>query len=180
MTASYTKPQFSKNTRSQFYNTGANSSTYRGRGRSISSHRTGGRTYGRNNAQFYSGQNNNNNRFNNFSSKQFQGSNSSDYSYAACRICGKGGHTALDCYHRMDHSYQGKQPPTKLTAKTAAYTNPSSDPNYWITDTGATNHITSDLASLSLSTEYQGAENITIGAGTSTADASHRTTASSV
>ena len=33
-----------------------------------------------------------------------------------CQICGKAGHIALDCYHRMDYAYQGKHPPTKLAA----------------------------------------------------------------
>jgi hypothetical protein len=30
---------------------------------------------------------------------------------ASCQICGKPGHLALDCYHRMDYSFQGKNPP---------------------------------------------------------------------
>ena len=33
-----------------------------------------------------------------------------------CQICGKAGHIAIDCYHRMDYAYQGKHPPTKLAA----------------------------------------------------------------
>ena len=45
------------------------------------------------------------------------------------------GHQALDCYHRMDFAYQGKNPPTKLSAMAlaskAALTN-SQDP--WLAD----------------------------------------------
>ena len=31
-----------------------------------------------------------------------------------CQICGKVGHIAIDCYHRMGFAYQGKNSPTKL------------------------------------------------------------------
>uniref|UniRef100_A0A2N9GTY6 Uncharacterized protein n=1 Tax=Fagus sylvatica TaxID=28930 RepID=A0A2N9GTY6_FAGSY len=33
-----------------------------------------------------------------------------------CQICGKVGRYAINCYHRMDFAYQGKNPPTKLAA----------------------------------------------------------------
>jgi hypothetical protein len=33
-----------------------------------------------------------------------------------CQICYKQGHTALDCYQRMNFAYQGRQPPAKLAA----------------------------------------------------------------
>uniref|UniRef100_A0A2N9HH98 Integrase catalytic domain-containing protein n=1 Tax=Fagus sylvatica TaxID=28930 RepID=A0A2N9HH98_FAGSY len=33
-----------------------------------------------------------------------------------CQICGKTGHLALDCFHRMNFAYQGRQPPAKLAA----------------------------------------------------------------
>ena len=39
-----------------------------------------------------------------------------------CPICGKAGHIAIDCYHRMDYVYQGKHPPIKLAVMaTASY-----------------------------------------------------------
>jgi hypothetical protein len=37
----------------------------------------------------------------------------------SCQICGKPGHLALDCYHRMDYSYQGKNPPSQFAAMVA-------------------------------------------------------------
>jgi hypothetical protein len=37
----------------------------------------------------------------------------------ACQICGKISHQALDCYHRMDFSFQGKHPPAQLVAMAA-------------------------------------------------------------
>ncbi|KAA8540491.1 hypothetical protein F0562_024590 [Nyssa sinensis] len=36
-----------------------------------------------------------------------------------CQICGKNNHQALDCYHRMDFSYQGRHPPSQLAAMAA-------------------------------------------------------------
>ena len=37
-----------------------------------------------------------------------------------CQICWKQGHYAIDCYHRMDFVYQGKNAPTKLAAMASA------------------------------------------------------------
>ena len=37
-----------------------------------------------------------------------------------CQICGKLGHLAIDCYHRMDYAYQVKYPPSKLAAMATA------------------------------------------------------------
>ena len=39
--------------------------------------------------------------------------------HVPCQICGKTNHQALDCYHRMDYSYQGRHPPTQLIAMVA-------------------------------------------------------------
>jgi hypothetical protein len=36
-----------------------------------------------------------------------------------CQICGKLSHSALDCFHRMDHSYQGRHPLAQLAAMIA-------------------------------------------------------------
>ncbi|KAA8535282.1 hypothetical protein F0562_030285 [Nyssa sinensis] len=103
-----------------------------------------------------------------YPTKQPQQSNqrSNNSHPVVCQICNKNGHSALDCYHRMDFSYQGKPPSPQLTAMSATY-NTGSDcsPNYWYTDTGATNHITADLANLNFPVEYQGDDNITIANG---------------
>ena len=37
-----------------------------------------------------------------------------------CQICWKQGHYAIDCYHRMDFAYQGKNPTMKLAAMASA------------------------------------------------------------
>jgi hypothetical protein len=46
--------------------------------------------------------------------------NKPEHNRPTCQICGKLGHYAIDCYHRMDFAYQGKNPPTKLAAMTNA------------------------------------------------------------
>uniref|UniRef100_A0A2N9G004 Reverse transcriptase Ty1/copia-type domain-containing protein n=1 Tax=Fagus sylvatica TaxID=28930 RepID=A0A2N9G004_FAGSY len=68
---------------------------------------------------------------------------------------------------RMDFAYQGKNPPTKLAAMASAsnlqYTQGSET---WLTDTGATDHITSNASNPNLSpTPYQGSEQVTVGNG---------------
>jgi len=32
--------------------------------------------------------------------------------HCSCQICGKSNHNALDCYHIMDYTFQGRHPPT--------------------------------------------------------------------
>jgi len=36
-----------------------------------------------------------------------------------CQICGKTSHQALDCFHMMDYSYQGRHSPNQLAAMVA-------------------------------------------------------------
>jgi transposase InsO family protein len=36
-----------------------------------------------------------------------------------CQICGKTSHLAIDCYHRMDYAFQGRNPPAQLAAMVA-------------------------------------------------------------
>jgi hypothetical protein len=60
----------------------------------------------------------------------------------------------------MDESYQ-EEPPSAAVATTSYKV----DPN-WYTDTGATDHITSDLDRLALHEQYHGGETVTVGNGT--------------
>ncbi|KAK9284097.1 hypothetical protein L1049_012357 [Liquidambar formosana] len=62
----------------------------------------------------------------------------------------------------MDHSYKGRIP-TKKLATLAASSNANQDPQTWYTDSGATNHITSDLANLSLHNEYRRKDPVEVG-----------------
>ncbi|XXG44345.1 hypothetical protein AAC387_Pa01g4176 [Persea americana] len=78
-----------------------------------------------------------------------------------CRICNKTGHLALDCYHRMDYSYQGRHPPPQLAAMAASFT-PDGEQN-WFADSGATTHVTNDLQHLSIHSNYEGKDKLAVG-----------------
>ena len=93
--------------------------------------------------------------------QNFQGQNQRPQ----CQICGKNGHGALDCYHRMDFSFQGKHSPSKLTAMVANFAQVHGA-NGWLTDTGCSDHVTPDLANLSLQQQpTSGTETVTVGNG---------------
>ncbi|XP_010430795.1 PREDICTED: uncharacterized protein LOC104715039 [Camelina sativa] len=72
-----------------------------------------------------------------------------------CRICGVFGHSASRCSQLAQ--YSSSQPRANLA------TTPTSDP--WLLDSGATHHIASDLANLSLQQPYNGGEAVVIGNG---------------
>ncbi|KAJ0038846.1 hypothetical protein Pint_23826 [Pistacia integerrima] len=70
--------------------------------------------------------------------------------FPPCQICGKPNHQALDCYHRMDFTYQGRHPPAQL-ATMAAHTHVTQEVEQpWYLDSGANNHITFELGNLTL------------------------------
>ena len=74
-------------------------------------------------------------------------------SRSPCQICGKSNHQALDCYHRMDYSYQGRHPPTQLATMVAQSNSlfAEEEEQPWYADSGANQHITADLENLNLS-----------------------------
>ena len=75
--------------------------------------------------------------------------NQGQSSRPTCQICGKNGHSTLNCYHRMDFAYQGRHAPAKLASMVdnAAQVQAS---NSWPTNTGCSNHVTPNLSQLSL------------------------------
>uniref|UniRef100_A0A2N9EUK2 Reverse transcriptase Ty1/copia-type domain-containing protein n=1 Tax=Fagus sylvatica TaxID=28930 RepID=A0A2N9EUK2_FAGSY len=81
-----------------------------------------------------------------------------------CQVCGKIGHLALTCYHRFDNNYTRDSRPNMQ----ALLATPQSqcDPN-WYPDTGATHHLTNDLANLNVrADDYNGNDQIRVGNGT--------------
>uniref|UniRef100_A0A2N9IH96 Reverse transcriptase Ty1/copia-type domain-containing protein n=1 Tax=Fagus sylvatica TaxID=28930 RepID=A0A2N9IH96_FAGSY len=75
-----------------------------------------------------------------------------------CQVCTKPGHTALTCYHRFDNSYTVETNPNMQAL--LATPNYAPDPN-WYSDSGATHHLTSDLANLNVhADEYHGPDQI--------------------
>jgi transposase InsO family protein len=74
-----------------------------------------------------------------------------------CQICGKLGHTALKCWHRMDKSYQHDSPSAAVAATSSYHV----DRN-WYSDTGATDHITSELDRLAMREPYRGNDTVQV------------------
>jgi hypothetical protein len=87
---------------------------------------------------------------------------SNNGSRPTCQVCGKIGHMALTCYHRFDNSYSSD---SNMRALLATPQSPSDE--QWYADSGATHHLTTNLANLNVrADEYQGQENIRVGNGT--------------
>lgn len=82
---------------------------------------------------------------------------------APCQICGSTSHEAIDCYDRMNPDFSGKIPPAKLAAMCAHYTSKPSPS--WLLDSGATTHITNDIANISSPTPYTGEDKVYVGDG---------------
>jgi hypothetical protein len=177
MFASATPNNRNTSSQSSFY---VHSNQNRGRGRNNNHRGRGGRFSSNNqyphsnaftqgNAQFSNNQYPPSNAFtqgNAQFSQNFQGK--SESSRPMCQICGKLGHQALDCYHRIDFAYQGRHPPTRLAAM-ASTSNASQTQagETWLTDTGATDHLTSNLGNLIGQTPYKGHDQVAIGNGQS-------------
>uniref|UniRef100_A0A2N9GVB0 Retrotransposon Copia-like N-terminal domain-containing protein n=1 Tax=Fagus sylvatica TaxID=28930 RepID=A0A2N9GVB0_FAGSY len=88
---------------------------------------------------------------------------SNNSSRPTCQICGKLGHVALTCYQRYDNSYSSDSNMQALLANPQSVT----DDN-WYADSGATHHLTADLANLNVrADEYHGQEQIRVGNGSS-------------
>uniref|UniRef100_A0A2N9FCI4 CCHC-type domain-containing protein n=1 Tax=Fagus sylvatica TaxID=28930 RepID=A0A2N9FCI4_FAGSY len=95
---------------------------------------------------------------------QQQFSAKTDSSRPQCQICGKLGHLAIDCYQRMNFAYQGKNPPYKLAAM-ATTNNPSQVGEMWLTDTGATDHITGNTNNFTTQVLYNVSDQVAVGNG---------------
>ena len=87
-----------------------------------------------------------------------------------CQICGKQGHVALICWHRMDENFQATSPTNNNNSyKTTIYmATPKTviDPS-WYVDSGATNHVIIEMNNLSLKNLYEGQIKLMIGNGIS-------------
>ncbi|EEE57553.1 hypothetical protein OsJ_07890 [Oryza sativa Japonica Group] len=76
-----------------------------------------------------------------------------------CQLCDKLGHTVVKCYKRFDASFTGEE--KSAAAATSSYgvgTN-------WYIDTGATDHITSDLDKLTVREKYNGGDQVHTASG---------------
>ncbi|KAH0633010.1 hypothetical protein KY284_035796 [Solanum tuberosum] len=89
-----------------------------------------------------------------------------------CQICEKPNHHARNCYNRnnMDTyppNRSSNRPQANLvTPSTNSMMSPSAIvDNSWFADSGATNHVTSDLSQLSIHTDYNGEDQLAVGNG---------------
>jgi histone deacetylase 1/2 len=76
-----------------------------------------------------------------------------------CQICGKVGHTAVNCWKCHQKNYRGLE-----KSAGAAYGSYGVDTN-WYTDSGATDHITGELEKLHVRDRYNGNEQIHTASG---------------
>ncbi|KAA8517361.1 hypothetical protein F0562_017633 [Nyssa sinensis] len=76
------------------------------------------------------------------------------------------GHQALDCFNRMNYSFQGHHPPTELAAMVAEANTTYLNQHQWYTDSDANIHVTSDIANLATSQPYEGDDSMGVGNGT--------------
>uniref|UniRef100_A0A2N9EFQ8 Retrotransposon Copia-like N-terminal domain-containing protein n=1 Tax=Fagus sylvatica TaxID=28930 RepID=A0A2N9EFQ8_FAGSY len=112
---------------------------------------------------------------NNFQKQRGRGRGRSNFSNSSnkhfCQVCQKPRHVALQCYHRFDNTYQyDNNPQMQALLVTPQQT---TDPN-WYPDSGATHHVTSDLANLNVHVdEYQGSEQIRVGERYKSSHSSH-------
>jgi histone deacetylase 1/2 len=72
-----------------------------------------------------------------------------------CQLCRKEGHTIIKCFKRFDASFTG--PPQKSAS--SATTSYGVDTN-WYMDSGAIDHITSELDKLTVRDKYSGGEHV--------------------
>jgi hypothetical protein len=76
---------------------------------------------------------------------------------AACQICGRNNHNALDCYHLMDYSFQRRHPPGELAAMVAQL-NEEFGAQKWLVDSGANAHVTADAANIQNPQPFEGTD----------------------
>jgi hypothetical protein len=77
-----------------------------------------------------------------------------------CQVCLKEGHTTDRCWHRYEEDYVLEE--KNAGAATRSY---NVDKN-WYTDTGATDHITSELDKLAFREKYNGGDQVHTASGT--------------
>ncbi|GKV37975.1 hypothetical protein SLEP1_g45934 [Rubroshorea leprosula] len=73
-----------------------------------------------------------------------------------CQLCGTPGHSARTC-----SLFQTQQGPLASMATSSV-----GSPDTWLLDSGASHHVTTDLANLALHSEYHGPDELQIGDGT--------------
>ncbi|CAA0817787.1 cysteine-rich RLK (RECEPTOR-like protein kinase) 8, partial [Striga hermonthica] len=110
----------------------------------------------------------------------FRGRGGKNNGKPRCQICHYNNHTADKCYYRCDLNFVPRQGPNSnfqgqssgnqysggtsvnLTDMNGSF---GAQSEVWYPDSGATNHVTHDLANLNLASEYNGEERVHLGNG---------------
>ncbi|KAL5723010.1 hypothetical protein ACHQM5_006458 [Ranunculus cassubicifolius] len=79
-----------------------------------------------------------------------------------CQVCGQPTHSALQCPHRFNHSYQAMDLPQSFAAMQL---NATPYDQHWYPDSGATHHMTADDGQMYNQAPYQGTEHVAVGNG---------------
>ncbi|KAK9912822.1 hypothetical protein M0R45_036662 [Rubus argutus] len=93
----------------------------------------------------------------------FQQSNSS--SDISCQYCGKDNHTADRCFFLIGFPGQQQQQNSSSHQASAMLATNQYTPQYWLADSGATNHMTSDAQVLSNITSMPTSDSVQVGNG---------------
>jgi hypothetical protein len=80
-----------------------------------------------------------------------------------CQLCGNWGHEAIDCRNHFDPNYRPDNYRSGNSASTSSNNNHHNPP--WYLDTGATDHLTSDLERLHVHERYRGKDQVQVANG---------------
>ncbi|CAM8893629.1 unnamed protein product [Rhodiola kirilowii] len=78
-----------------------------------------------------------------------------------CQICRLFGHDALNCHNRFNEAYNAEEPRSRNAADRRNFNG-----THWYMDSGATDHLTSDLERLTVQEKYTGKDQIQMANGT--------------
>ncbi|XP_024186572.1 uncharacterized protein LOC112191456 [Rosa chinensis] len=94
-----------------------------------------------------------------------QGNN--NYSTTGCQYCGRQGHTAERCYFIIGFPGQQQQQSSEPVNGTAMLAASNLAPQFWLADTGATNHMTSNAQLIDNAVSYPATDTVQVGNGQS-------------
>ncbi|PRQ41816.1 putative transcription factor interactor and regulator CCHC(Zn) family [Rosa chinensis] len=92
-----------------------------------------------------------------------QGNN--NYSTTGCQYCGRQGHTAERCYFIIGFPGQQQQQSSEPVNGTAMLAASNLAPQFWLADTGATNHMTSNAQLIDNAVSYPATDTVQVGNG---------------
>ncbi|XP_010424251.1 PREDICTED: uncharacterized protein LOC104709311 [Camelina sativa] len=96
--------------------------------------------------------------------QQINTSNFGSSERPTCQICGKYGHSAVNCSKRFDHAYQSEELHNALAAM--RITDQSGPPGHeWYRDSGVIAHITNNVEALQSAQPYTGDDRVMVGNG---------------